>query len=150
MYKMSLRRNIESSDHIHSSLQSSPQTKFYIMHYQTLILALFASAAMAKKGPWVSSFASDTCSGDGAGDAVEMMSEACAPFHPVYDSIGVNFGGGYQVRSISVFWDGDCKNPAGKNITADLGSGLPQQCISMRYWGAKWGSVQVTNGIDQW
>ena len=113
------------------------------MHYQTLIFALFASAAMAK-GPWVSSFENDDCIGPGAGDAVSMSEYGCAPFHPKYNNIGVNFGGADQEPAISVFSDANCQNPAGKNIVADEESGFPQQCISMSYWGAKWGSVMIT------
>ena len=113
------------------------------MHYQTLIVALFASAAMAKN-PWVSSFENDDCNGPGAGDAVSMSGWGCVPFHPKYNNIGVNFGGSLQVPSISVFSDNNCQNPAGKDIVADQIDGYPQQCISMSYWGAKWGSVQIT------
>ena len=113
------------------------------MHYQTLIVALFASAAMAK-GPWVSSFENDDCEGPGAGDAASMSFYGCTVFHPKYNNIAVNFGGSEQVNSISVFTDSNCQNPAGQDITADVESGYPQRCISMSYWGAKWGSVLIT------
>lgn len=155
MYKMSLLRNIESSNHTtHSQIKkrkpqkpfhnpsTSPQTTLYIMHYQTFIVALFASAAMAK-GPWVASFVSDLCTGVSGNDAVSMNNLNCVPFHPVYDSIAINFGGSYQVGSISVFSDSNCKNPAGDDIVADPDF-YPQQCLSMRLHGAKWGSVQIT------
>ena len=95
------------------------------------------------KGPWVSSYKNDTCSGPGAGDAVGIVSDGCSVFHPVYDSVAVNFGGAIQVESISVFSDSNCENPAGDDIVASFDDGY-QQCISMRYHGAKWGSVQVT------
>ena len=152
LYKLSLLRNIEFSDHtnhlhinkgILKPLQPSPQTTLYIMHYQTLIVALFASAAMAK-GPWVSSFINDDCEGPGAGDAVSMSEEGCAVFHPKYNNIAVNFGGAVQADSISVYTDSNCQNPAGDDIYADQEDDYPQQCISMSYWGAKWGSVQIT------
>ena len=93
--------------------------------------------------PWVSSFENNDCKGPGAGDAVSMFSYGCAAFHPVYNNIGVNFGGS-EVASISVFTDSNCQNPAGKDIVADQENGFPQQCISMSYWGAKWGSARIT------
>ena len=156
MYKMSLLRNIESSNHTtHSHIKKrnpqkpfhnpspSPQTTLYIMHYQTFIVALFASAAMAK-GPWVASFVSDTCTGISGDDAVSMNDWSCVPFHPVYDNVAINFGGAYQVNSISVFSDSKCQNFAGPDIVADEEDGFPQQCLSMRLHGAKWGSVAIT------
>lgn len=150
---MSLLRNIESSDHTNNShinpkqssktLQPSPQTRHNIMHYQTLIVALFASTAMAKD-PWVCSFENDDCEGPGAGDVVGMPSDGCVPFHPKYNNIGVNYGGSDQVSSISVFSDSNCQNPAGQDVVGDYMTDYSQRCISMSYWGAKWGSVMVT------
>ena len=99
------------------------------------------------KGPWVSSFENDACQGPGAGDAVGIPDHTCVPFHPKYDSIAVNFGGGHQVPAISVYSDGNCQNPAGRNIVADEESGFPQQCVSMKYHGSTWGSVAVTQPL---
>ena len=151
MYKMSLLRYIQTSEHtsyLHIKKRNpqnppKPISTLYKMHYQTLILALFASAAMAK-GPWVSSFENDDCDGPGAGDAVSMDSYGCAAFHPVYNNVVVNFGGADQADSISVFSDSNCQNPAGQDVVGDYMNGYPQRCISMKYWGAKWGSVMVT------
>ena len=112
------------------------------MHYQTLILALFASAAMAK-GPWVASFVTTDCSGPGAGDAVSMSEDGCAAFDPKYNNVGVNFGGSEQAASIAVFTDSNCQNPAGQDVEAQVQDGSPQRCISMSYWGGKWGSVAI-------
>ena len=114
------------------------------MHYQTILITLFATTAFAKN-PWVSSFYNADCTGAGAGDAVSMNVDDCVPFDSKYNAIGVNFGTELdEVTSVSVFSDAKCQVPAGADITASMASGTPQQCINQSQHGAKWGSVQKT------
>lgn len=79
------------------------------MHYQTILVTLFAAAAFAKD-PWVSSFYNADCTGAGAGDHVKINEDDCVPFDSTYNSVGVNFGSGYaEVDAISVFSDANCE-----------------------------------------
>ncbi|CAD6587317.1 MAG: hypothetical protein ASARMPREDX12_002806 [Alectoria sarmentosa] len=116
------------------------------MHYQTLLVALFATAAVAKD-PWVSSFYNADCTGPGAGDAVNIDVDNCVVFNSVYDAVGVNFGTLLsEIDSLSIFSDANCTAYSGLAITSDMANGTPQACVSQSARGAKWGSVQKTLG----
>lgn len=118
------------------------------MRYQTIFIALFATTAFAKD-PWVSSFYNADCSGNGAGDAVNIDVYECVAFDSKYDAVAVNFGGGAdEISSLSVFSDANCQVPAGADITSSKAYNTPQQCISQKQHGAKWGSVQQTGGTS--
>lgn len=112
------------------------------MHYQTILITLFATAAFAKD-PWVSSYYNADCTDDGAGDAVSFSSENCVAFDSVYNSVMVNFGSGIdRITSVSVFSDANCLNPAGADVSSSLANDTVAQCINQRQWGDKWGSVR--------
>ncbi|KAF6239761.1 hypothetical protein HO173_002307 [Letharia columbiana] len=112
------------------------------MHYQTILVALFATAALAKD-PWVSSFYNADCTSNGAGDAVNIEVDDCVPFDSKYDAVAVNFGTDLEeMTSLNVYSDASCTVFAGPSITSSLADDTPQQCISQSKHGAKWGSVQ--------
>ena len=114
------------------------------MHYQTILITLFATTALAKY-PWVSSYYNADCTGPGAGDSVSIEEDACSPFDSKYNAVAVNFGtNDNEITSVSVFSDANCEVPAGKDITSSMAYGTPQQCISQSQHGAKWGSVRMT------
>lgn len=113
------------------------------MHYQTILVALFATTALAKD-PWVSSFYNADCTGNGAGDAVSISVDNCVAFDSKYDAVAVNFGSGYtEITSLSVYSDANCQVFAGPAITS-LEVNTPQSCVSQSKHGAKWGSVRKT------
>ena len=114
----------------------------HIMHYQTLLVALFAATAFAKD-PWVSSFYNADCTGPGAGDAVNVDGDECVPFDSKYDAVAVNFGTNLdEIDALNVFSDANCMNYAGTAITSPMADQTPQQCVSQSRHGGKWGSVQ--------
>lgn len=115
-------------------------------HALLLLLALtLAPTALAKsKQPFVNSYSSNDCTGQGANDKVKFPS-GCVAFDPANDYVLVNFGTELDtVTAVSVFSDGDCKTSAGPAVTAP-NPGTPAQCISMKDWksGQKWGSVKT-------
>lgn len=114
------------------------------MHYQPILVALFATIAFAKD-PWVSSFYNADCTGNGAGDSVSISVDNCVAFDSKYDRVAVNFGSGWEeVESLSVYSDANCQVPAGPNIISSMADNTPQQCLSQSSNGAKWGSVRKT------
>lgn len=114
------------------------------MHYQNLLVVLFATTAFAKD-PWVSSFYNADCTGAGAGDAVNVDVDNCVAFDSKYDAVAVNFGTNLdEISSLSVYSDANCQVFAGSAITSDVADGTPQQCVSQSKHGAKWGSIQKT------
>lgn len=150
-YKICLLRDVNSSDHTNQShtKKTNPQKKnrtnsqstLYIMHYQTILVALFATAALAK-APWVSSFYNADCTSNGAGDAVNIILDNCVIFDSKYDAVAVNFGTSLEeITSLNVYSDANCTVFAGPAITSSMADGTPQQCISQSKHGAKWGSV---------
>lgn len=114
------------------------------MHYQTILITLFATTAFCKN-PWVSSYYDADCSGTGAGDSVSIDVDDCVPFDSTYNAVKVNFGTELEeITSLSVFSDANCMTPAGPDITASMAYGTPAQCINQSQHGAKWGSVRKT------
>ena len=119
------------------------------MHYPTLLLALFTTAALAKD-PWVRSYYHADCTGTPANDKASINEDNCVKFDSTYDAVAVNFGSGFsEIDSISVFTDDNCMNFAGDAITARMADGTPQQCVSQMRNGAKWGSVQKTTNVER-
>lgn len=95
----------------------------------------------------MSSFYNADCTGNGAGDAVNVAVDNCQPFDSKYNAVAVNFGTELdEITSLSVYSDAHCQVPAGAAITSSRADGTPQQCISQSAHGGKWGSVQKTYG----
>ena len=119
------------------------------MHYPTILVALFASTALAKD-PWVSTFYNADCTSSRTGDAANVNVNDCVPFDPKYDAVAVNIGTELQeISSLSEFSDTECQVFAGKAFTSSMADVTPQQCVSQSKHGAKWGSVMKTPGNQQ-
>lgn len=114
------------------------------MHYQTLLVALFATTALANN-PYVHSFYNADCTGPDAGDKVKIVELDCTKFDSKYDAVSVNFGTDWvEMHTLNVFSDDSCTVFAGKAITSPAADGTPAVCLSQSAHGAKWGSVQKT------
>lgn len=125
-----------------SRKKSKPKFLFHTMHYQTILVALFSTTALAN-GPYVHSFYNADCTGPDAGDQVSINGLACTKVDSKYDAVSINFGTGYSgMHRFSVYSDDSCTVYAGKDITSRPADGTPAVCLSQSAHGAKWGSVQ--------
>lgn len=112
------------------------------MHYQTILVALFATTALATY-PYIHSFYNADCTGPDAGDQVAIKGLSCTKIDPKYDAVAINFGTSFnQMHRLSVYSDDSCTVYAGKDITASTADDTPAVCLSQSAHGAKWGSVQ--------
>ncbi len=115
------------------------------MHYTTILLALFASAVVAKE-PWAISFKDSGCNDSPSDDSV-TVGNGCIPVNFKEDHVKFNFGSGLdEIEAFGIYSDAKCKTVAGDNINS-TSEGTPARCISRKdhakAWGtAAWGSIQ--------
>lgn len=106
------------------------------------LLATTTTTTVLAGAPYVHSFFNKDCTGPDAGDKISFPSYECVAFDSKYDAVQVNFGtNDEEIDSVSVYWDSNCQNYAGKDVTSSMAYGTPAVCLSQNAWGKKWGSV---------